>query len=150
MNPPLRAERDRRAVVEALKSGLIDCVATDHAPHATEEKDVPFEEAPFGVVGLDTAFSVLHAGLVSSGELPLATLITRMSAAPARIAGLDAPSIAQGRTADLCLFDPAATWTVTSESLQSRSSNSPWLGKELTGRVRLTVAAGRIAWDDLA
>ena len=93
---------------------------------------------------------MLHAALVETGELDLATLVTRMSAAPARIAGLDAPAIAAGATADLCVVDPAAVWTVTPEALQSRSWNSPWLGQELTGKVRLTVAAGRVAWDDLA
>ena len=150
MNPPLRAESDREALIEALRSGVLDCVATDHAPHASEEKDVPYEEAPFGVVGLETAFSVLYAGLVEAGELDLATLVTRMSAAPARIAGLEAPAIVAGATADLCVVDPAAVWTVTPETLQSRSWNSPWLGKDLTAKVRLTVAAGRVAWDDLA
>jgi dihydroorotase len=150
MNPPLRAERDRRALVEALKSGLVDCVATDHAPHAAEEKDLPFEEAPFGVVGLETAFSVLYGALVTSGELPLATLVTRLSAAPARIAGLDVPSTTSGAVADLCVVDPQAVWTVTPAALRSRSHNSPWMGRELTGKVRLTVAAGRVAWDDLA
>jgi dihydroorotase len=150
MNPPLRAESDREALVEALRGGVLDCVATDHAPHASEEKDVPYEEAPFGVIGLETAFSVLYAGLVETGALDLATLVTRMSAAPARIAGLEAPAIAAGATADLCVVDPAAGWTVTPETLQSRSWNSPWLGKELTAKVRLTVAAGRVAWDGLA
>jgi dihydroorotase len=128
----------------------VDCVATDHAPHVSEEKDVPYEEAPFGCIGLETAFSVLHAALVVTGELDLATLVTRMSTAPARIAGLEAPSLAAGATADLCVVDPAAVWTVTPEALQSRSCNSPWLGRELTGKVRLTVAAGRVAWNDLA
>ena len=150
MNPPLRAESDRLALIEGLASGLIDCVATDHAPHAAEEKDVPFEEAPFGCIGLETAFSVLYGELVASGELDLATLVTRMSAAPARIAGLDAPAIAAGAVADLCVVDPEAAWTVTARDLQSRSFNSPWLGKELTAKVRLTVAAGRVAWEDLA
>ncbi len=150
MNPPLRSEGDRRALVEALKSGLVDCVATDHAPHVSEEKDVPYEEAPFGVIGLETAFSVLHAGLVEPGELDLATLVTRLSTAPARIAGLEAPAIAAGAPADLCVIDPAAVWTVAPETLQSRSWNSPWLGSELTGKVRLTVASGRVAWDDRA
>lgn len=150
MNPPLRAESDRKALVEALRAGLVDCVATDHAPHVSEEKDVPYEEAPFGCIGLETAFSVLHAALVESDELDLATLITRMSSAPARIAGLDAPAIEAGATANLCVVDPAAVWPVTPETLRSRSCNSPWLGRELTGKVRLTVAAGRVAWDDLA
>jgi dihydroorotase len=150
MNPPLRAEKDRKALIEALKSGLVDCVATDHAPHAAEDKDVPFEEAPFGVVGLETAFSVLYGTLVKTGELPLGTLVTRMSSAPARIAGLDAPAVAAGAVADLCVVDPQAVWTVRAGALKSRSHNSPWLGRELTGKVRLTVAAGRVAWDDLA
>jgi len=150
MNPPLRAESDRQALVAALGSGLIDCVATDHAPHASEEKDVPFEEAPFGCIGLETAFSVLYAGLVQPGALDLSTLVTRMSTAPAGIAGLTPPAVAAGAVADLCVIDPSATWTVTPQTLQSRSFNSPWLGQELTARVRLTIAAGRVAWDDLA
>jgi dihydroorotase len=150
MNPPLRAAGDREALVAALKTGLIDCVATDHAPHAAEEKDVPFEEAPFGCIGLETAFSVLYCELVVPGTLDLGTLVTRMSAAPAAIAGLPAPTLRPGAPADLCVIDPKAAWTVAAASLQSRSFNSPWLGKELPAKVRLTVAAGRIAWDDLA
>jgi len=150
MNPPLRAESDRDALVAALASGLVDCVATDHAPHVSEEKDVPFEEAPFGCIGLETAFSVLYEHLVLGEALDLATLVDRMSSAPARIAGLAAPRLAPGAVADLCVVDPAAKWTVTADGLQSRSFNSPWLGRELTARVRLTVAAGRVAWDDLA
>jgi len=150
MNPPLRAESDRQALIAALKSGLIDCVATDHAPHASEEKDVPFEEAPFGCIGLETAFSVLYGELVAGKELELATLVTRMSAAPARIAGIAAPTVSPGAVADLCVVDPGATWTVTARGLQSRSFNSPWLGEELTAKVKLTVAAGRVAWEDLA
>jgi dihydroorotase len=150
MNPPLRAESDRDALVAALASGLVDCVATDHAPHVAEEKDVPFEEAPFGCIGLETAFSVLYEQLVLAKALDLETLVDRMSAAPARIAGLAAPSVGPGAVADLCVVDPSAKWTVTAEGLQSRSFNSPWLGRELTAKVRLTVAAGRVAWDDLA
>jgi dihydroorotase len=150
MNPPLRAESDRKALVAALKSGLLDCVATDHAPHAAEEKDVPFEEAPFGCIGLETAFSVLYGDLVRSKAVDLATLVTRMSTAPARIAGLPAPSVSPGAVANLCVVDPKAKWTVSADGLQSRSFNSPWLGHELTARVKLTLAAGRVAWEDLA
>ncbi|MFA4965099.1 MAG: dihydroorotase [Thermoleophilia bacterium] len=151
MNPPLRAESDRQALVAALRSGLIDCVATDHAPHAVEEKDVPFEEAPFGIVGLETAFAVLYGELVAGGALDLSTLVTRLSAAPARIAGLPAPSLSPGAAAaDLCVVDPEAEWTVSPRSLQSRSFNSAWLGRKLGARVLLTVAAGRVAWDQLA
>ena len=150
MNPPLRAESDRKALVAALKSGLLDCVATDHAPHAAEEKDVPFEEAPFGCIGLETAFSVLYGELVGNKALDLGTLVTRMSTAPARIAGLPAPSVSPGAVANLCVVDPKAKWTVSADGLQSRSFNSPWLGHELTARVKLTLAAGRVAWEDLA
>ncbi len=150
MNPPLRSESDRKALVAALKSGLVDCVATDHAPHASEEKDVPFEEAPFGTIGLETAFAVLYEELVKSKAIDLGTLVTRMSAAPARIAGLQPPSIAKGATANLCVVDPKAPWTVAPETLQSRSFNSAWLGRRFDTRVKLTVAAGRVAWDDLA
>ncbi len=150
MNPPLRAESDRRALVEALGSGLVDCVATDHAPHASEEKDVPFEEAPFGCIGLETAFSVLYGALVAGGALDLTALVTRMSTAPARIAGLEPPSLRAGAAANLCVVDPRTVWTVTAAGLHSRSGNSPWLGRQLTARVRVTLAAGRVAWDDLA
>ena len=150
MNPPLRAESDRKALVAALRSGLLDCVATDHAPHAAEENDVPFEEAPFGCIGLETAFSVLYSELVASKAIDLGALVTRMSTAPARIAGLPAPSVSPGAIADLCVVDTKAKWTVSAGGLQSRSFNSPWLGHELTARVKLTVAAGRVAWEDLA
>jgi dihydroorotase len=147
MNPPLREESDRSALVRALKSGLIDCVATDHAPHAPEEKDVPFEEAPFGTTGLETAFASLYTSLVKKRALPLGTLVTRMSTTPATIAGLTPPAIRSGARADLCLVDPDATWAVTPGGFQSRSNNSAWLGKRLTGRVRMTVASGRLAWE---
>src|SRR5205085_8467092 len=96
MNPPLRAERDRIALVEALRDGTIEAVATDHAPHARHEKDVPFEAAPFGVTGLETAFAVLYTELVEPGLLPLLTLLERLSAGPARIFGLERPRIAAG------------------------------------------------------
>lgn len=149
MNPPLRAESDRQALITALRSGVLDCVATDHAPHVAEDKDVPFEEAPFGTLGLETAFSVLHAGLVHNGDMDLGTLVTRMSSAPARIVGMPAPSISAGEVASLCVVDPRERWTVTKESLQSRSFNSAWLGEELVGKVKLTLAVGHVAWEDL-
>jgi dihydroorotase len=150
MNPPLREESDRAALVAALKSGLVDAVATDHAPHLVEEKDVPFEEAAFGIVGLETAFSVLYGGLVKTRALDLPTLVARMSAGPARVAGIEAPSLAKGSLAAFCLIDPKARWTVAPRTMQSRSSNSAWLGQELEARVLLTVAAGAVAWDAVA
>ncbi len=150
MNPPLRPETDRRALVEALQSGLVDCVATDHAPHAQQEKEVPFEAAAFGTTGLETAFAALYGALVVTGQLPLSVLVSRMSQAPARIAGLPVPTIAVGEQADLCLVDGAARWVVEAAGLRSRSTNSAWLGQTLQGRVTFTVAAGRVAFDDRA
>jgi dihydroorotase len=147
MNPPLRAEEDRQALLAALASGTISAVATDHAPHARHEKDVPFEAAPFGVTGLETAFAALNTHLVEPGLLPLPTLLERMSAGPARIYGLEPPRIAVGATANVVLLDPKATWRVTEAGFRSRSQNSWLLGQKLTGRVRLTVAAGRVAFE---
>ncbi len=147
MNPPLREEADRLALVKALKSGLLDCVATDHAPHSPMSKDVPFEEAAFGTTGLETAFAVLYTYLVKKRSVDLGTLVTRMSQAPAAIAGVEPPAIRAGAVADLCVVDPRATWTVTPEGFRSRSVNSAFLGRQLTGRIVLTVAAGRLAWE---
>lgn len=147
MNPPLRPEADRAALVAALAEGLIDCVATDHAPHCADDKEVPFEEAPFGVIGLGTAFAILYGELVSDGAIDLLTLVDRMSSAPARIAGIPEPSVREGAEAGFCLFDPGDTWTVGRHTLHSRSQNSAWLGKELRGRIILTVAAGHVVWD---
>lgn len=146
MNPPLRAGEDRQALVEALRDGTIAAIATDHAPHARHEKEAPFEEAPFGVTGLETAFAVLHTRLVASGALPLATLLERMSAGPARIWGLERPRIAIGAPANLVLADLRRTWTVSEAGFRSRSANSWLLGQTLTGQILLTLAAGRVAF----
>ena len=112
MNPPLRTEADRAALLAALVDGTIEAIATDHAPHSREEKDVPFEAAPFGVTGLETAFAALYTSLVQPGLLPLETLLERMSAGPARIFGLDRPRIAVGAPANLVLLSTDATWRV--------------------------------------
>jgi dihydroorotase len=144
MNPPLRAERDRIALVEALRDGTIEAIATDHAPHARHEKDVPFEAAPFGVTGLETAFAVLYTELVEPGLLPLATLLERMSAGPARIFGLERPRVAAGARANLVLLDPNGVTQVREESFKSRSVNSWLLGRTLKGRVEMTIANGAV------
>ena len=144
MNPPLRTEDDRRALVEGILDGTIDCIATDHAPHARHEKDAPFEEAPFGVTGLETAFAVLNTELVRSGAVPLRTLLERLSAGPARALGLPVPRIAVGEPANLVLVDLDAEWTVREDSFRSRSANSWLLGRTLVGAVVKTIAAGRV------
>jgi dihydroorotase len=143
MNPPLRCDSDRRALIEALREGTIGVVATDHAPHARHEKDVPFEEAPFGVTGLETAFSALHTHLVVPGELTLETLLERMSAGPARVFGLPEPRIEVGERANLVVLDLDGEWEVTEAGFRSLSANSWLLGERLRGRVLRTVADGR-------
>jgi dihydroorotase len=147
MNPPLGSEHDRAALIEALRDGTISCVATDHAPHARHEKEVPFEAAPFGVTGLETAFAALYTHLVEPGVLSLETLLERMSAGPARAYGLDAPRIAVGAPANLVLLDTNASWRVREDGFRSRSVNSWLLGKTLKGQVALTVAAGRMVFE---
>jgi dihydroorotase len=145
MNPPLRAESDRRALVEGLRSGIIDCIATDHAPHAVHEKEVPFEQAPMGVTGLETAFAAVYTELVISGELELATVIERMSAGAA-LYGLPTPRIAVGEPANVCLIDLEARYEVGEDGYVSRSANCAFHGRTLYARVLLTLAAGAIAY----
>jgi dihydroorotase len=146
MNPPLRAASDRDALLTALRSGSIASIASDHAPHAQHEKDVPFEAAPFGVTGLETAFAVLYTHLVEPGLLPLATLLQRLSEGPARAYGLEPPRIAVGAPANLVLLDTEATWRVGEGGFRSRSANSWLLGQTLRGRVLMTVADGKLAY----
>jgi dihydroorotase len=145
MNPPLRTEDDRQALIAGLRSGVIDCVATDHAPHSREEKEEVFETAPMGVTGLETAFAVLVTDLVMPGHLKLATLVERMTAGLEPF-GLLVPTIAKGAAANICLADLRATWEVGDPGYESRSINNAFAGRTLTGRVRLTVADGAVAY----
>ncbi|HXR10716.1 MAG TPA: dihydroorotase [Gaiellaceae bacterium] len=147
MNPPLRSEDDRAALIEALRDGSIECIATDHAPHALHEKDVPFEAAPFGVTGLETAFAVLYTHIVKPGVLPLETVIERMSAGAARVYGLERPRVAVGTRANLALLDLDAEWEVDAQAFRSRSRNSWLLGAQLTGQVAMTIAGGAVAFE---
>jgi len=147
MNPPLRSADDRAVLIEGLRDGTIGSIATDHAPHARHEKEVPFEAAPFGVTGLETAFAAVYTYLVEPGLVPLETVLERMSAGPARAYGLDEPRIAVGAPANLVLLDTAASWRVEESGFRSRSANSWLLGERVTGKVRLTVAAGRTAYE---
>jgi dihydroorotase len=147
MNPPLRSEEDRQALVGGLVDGTIAAVATDHAPHAREEKDVPFEEAPFGVTGLETSFAALYTRLVMPGVLPLETLLERMSTGPAQIFELEEPHVEVGATANLAVLDLDAEWRVTETGFRSRSANSWLLGETLRGRVVKTIADGRLVFE---
>ena len=145
MNPPLRTEADRQALIEGLRDGTIDCIATDHAPHANEEKEVPFEGAAMGVTGLETAFAAVHTELVMPGVIDLALLVERLAGGAAPF-GLDRPTLAVGSEANVALCDLAAEWTVGEDGYESRSVNSWCAGRSLTGRVLMTVAGGQVAY----
>jgi dihydroorotase len=132
-------------VIDGLKSGVIECIATDHAPHAAFEKDVPFEEAPMGTTGLETAFAAVYTGLVQPGILPLELVLERFTAG-ARLMNLPVPQIAVGQPANLCLVDLEAKWQVGESGYESRSENCCFAGHELHGKVLLTVAAGGVAF----
>ncbi len=145
MNPPLRTEADRQAIIEAVRSGTIDCIATDHAPHSRDEKEVPFEQAAMGVTGLETAFSVLYTELVLPGVLSLETIVERLGGGAAAF-GFERPRIEVGSEANLTLVDLDAEWEAGAEGWESRSDNSCFAGRRLHGRVLMTVAAGRVAY----
>ncbi len=145
MNPPLRADADRRALVEGLRSGVIDCIATDHAPHTSNEKETPFEQAEMGVIGLETAFSAVYTELVLPGVLELATVVERLSGGAAPM-GFETPRIARGTEANLVLCDLEAEWDAGAEGWESRSDNSCFAGRRLHGKVLATVVAGRVAY----
>jgi dihydroorotase len=145
MNPPLRTDDDRAALIDGLRDGTIDCIATDHAPHAREEKEVPFEEAPMGTTGLETAFAAVYTELVLPGVLPLALVVEKLSAGAALL-DLPLPAIEVGRPADVCLIDLEAEWEVGEHGYESRSENCCFAGRTLRGRVVATVAAGGVAY----
>jgi dihydroorotase len=144
MNPPLREAADVTALRQALKDGVIDCVASDHAPHAYDEKEAAFDDAPFGIVGLETALGVAYTELVKGGVLTLPELISRMSTAPARLFGLPGGTLRPGAPADVVVLDVTSRWTVDPARFHSKSRNTPFAGRSLTGRAALTVVAGKI------
>jgi dihydroorotase len=150
MNPPLASAADRESVRAALADGTIDCVATDHAPHTDAEKRRGLEDAPFGIVGLETAFPLLYTDLVLGGELPLGTLVRRLSADPARVMRIEEPRIRSGAPADLAAFDTESEWIVEPDRFRSRGRNTPFAGWRLRGRPVYTIAGGRVAYDGLA
>ncbi len=147
MNPPLRTEDDRRALIEGLRDGTLDCVATDHAPHTDYEKDKEFDYAPFGVIGLETALPVVLDVLHRQHRFPLADVLALLTHKPAQLLHLPAGTLAGGAAADLTLFDPEETWRYDAKAGFSKSGNSPWHGQTLTGRVKRTFVAGRPVFD---
>ncbi len=150
MNPPLRSAADVSAVRDALVEGVIDCIATDHAPHHYEDKEREFDDAPFGVVGLETALGVCVRELVSSGRLDLADVIQRLSCRPASIARLPAGTLVEGAAADVVVFDPDERWICKPDEFRSLSHNTPFAGQELVGRVVMTLVGGRPVYDRMS
>lgn len=146
VDPPLRTAPDIEAVREALSDGTIDCIATDHAPRHYDEKEQAFDDAPFGVVGLETAFAVLHTRLVREDGLTLPALLERMSAGPARVIGVEGGTLAPGRPADVVLIDPGAEWTIDSADFVSKGRNTPFDGEKVVGRVVRTLVGGETVW----
>ena len=150
MNPPLRTAADRDALIEGLKDGTIDMIATDHAPHSAEEKGRPLTEAPSGITGLETALALGITSLVNKGHLTMVQLMEKMSLNPARLYHLECGRLEEGRPADLVIFDPEKTWTVKAEEFASKASNSPFIGAELTGKVAYTICGGKVVYEELS
>lgn len=148
MNPPLRTEEDRLALIEGLRDGTLDIIATDHAPHTDYEKDKEFDYAPNGILGLETALAVSLEILVRKNKFKLATVIDLLTRKPAQVVKLDAGTLADGAAADVCLFDPDEKWVYDAKAGFSKSANSPWHGRTLQGRVRTTIVDGRVVFDN--
>jgi len=143
VNPPLRSRKDLDALRAGLRDGTIDCIATDHAPHTEIDKEVEFDEAPAGMIGLETAFAQLHTELVATGELDLVTLVRLMTARPASVIGIPGGRIRKDEAADLVLLDPDESWTFEKKLIRSRSKNTPLIGKKFTGRVQGVFLEGK-------
>ncbi|MDD6024364.1 MAG: dihydroorotase [Oscillospiraceae bacterium] len=146
VNPPLRTESDRQAILEGLLDSTLDCIVTDHAPHSAEEKARPLPDAPSGMVGLETSLAACLTYLVKPGHMTIPELIARMSLVPAQILGLPYGTLAPGAAADICVFDPEEVWTVDPEQFRSKARNTIFAGEALAGRVRLTICGGKITY----
>ena len=148
INPPLREQKDVDAVLAGLLDGTIDCIVTDHSPHAQEEKDREYMYAPSGFPGLETAVGILLTDLVHTGKLDIATMVEKMTAAPARIFGLAAGSLAEGMPADITVLDPELEWTVDEKKFYTKGSHSPFVGRRLKGRAVMTFVDGRLVMEN--
>ena len=146
MNPPLRTQADRYAIIEGLKDGAIDIIATDHAPHSAEEKAKLFAEAPSGIIGLETALALGITNLVRKGHLTLMQLIEKMSLNPAKLYKLDKGAIAEGADADLVIFNEGERWRVGPKFV-SKAANTPFAGEDLYGKVKYTICAGNVVYE---
>jgi dihydroorotase len=148
MNPPLRTPRDIEALVEGLADGTIEVLATDHAPHCSYEKEVEFEAAPFGIVGLETALGVLLQALHHHHRMPMDKILRKLTVNPARMLGFSSKGhLGAGADADITLIDPDKEWVVDRAGFASKSHNTPWHGAHLKGRAVKTIVAGKVVWD---
>lgn len=147
MNPPLRTEEDRQAVIEGVLDGSLDIIATDHAPHTADEKDCEFDIAPFGIIGMETALAACLEILVHSGKCDLPFLVDRLTRRPAEILNLPAGTLSSGAAADITIFDPEQEFTVDPDKFFGKSTNCPWNGRRLKGRILRTIVAGQTVWD---
>ena len=149
MNPPLREEKDRQAIIKGLKDGTIDCLITDHAPHAKEEKAKGLASAPNGIIGFETALAAVITNLIKPKHIDYMDMVRFMSYRPAELLGLKTRGeISMGKTADLTIFDPNKKYTYTEDMIVSKSHNTPWIGKELQGEVEYTIVSGRIVYEN--
>lgn len=146
LNPPFRTEEDRLAIIEGLKDNTIDIIATDHAPHAKEEKDKSITEAPSGMIGLETAFALAITHLVNEAGMELSDVIKKFTVNPAKLYNFDRGTLSAGKAADITLVDIDEKWVVREEDIKSKSKNSPFIGEELTGRVKMTICDGRVVY----
>ena len=146
LNPPFRTEEDRLAIIEGLKDNTIDIIATDHAPHAKEEKDKSITEAPSGMIGLETAFALAITHLVNEAGMELSDVIKKFTVNPAKLYNFDRGTLSTGKAADITLVDINEKWVVKEEDIKSKSKNSPFIGEELTGRVKMTICDGRVVY----
>ena len=144
VGPPIRGKADRKALIEAIKSGLIDCIATDHAPHTIEDKETTFNDAEFGMIGLESCFGVVNKVLVKENGMSLKSLIEKLTVNPRKVMNLDANLFVEGKHAQITIFDPNEKWVFEDEHIQSKSSNSPFLGKELTGKIKFILSKNQI------
>ena len=146
MNPPLRTKEDQQAIIDGLKDGTIDIIATDHAPHSKEEKEKPFTQAPSGIIGLETSLALGITNLVKKGNLTMPELIAKMTLNPAKLYQLDYGTLEPGKCADMVIFDPDEQWTV--DGFVSKASNSPFLGATLNGKVHYTICNGKVVYEE--
>ena len=147
MNPPLREEKDKQAIIKGLKDGTIDAIITDHAPHSKEEKDKELSKTPNGIIGFETALAATITNLVDKGHISYLDMVRLMSYNPAKLLGIDRGEIAEGKIADLTIFDPNREYVYIKDKIVSKSKNTPWINKNLKGQVKYTVVSGRIVYE---